>query len=219
MCGESRTHGSEVEVRAVIRHIDYNKPQGYWDDQLAYITEKRNRQMRDAVNKAARLVVGNCVEYQIGTVVFGWNQGQRQESNLGKTTQSFVQIPTAKLKQRVKQLCAEYSIKFIETEESYTSKASFLDGDQLPTFGAKPQGWKPTGKRVQRGIYRTARGQLINADLNGAANIIRKVETQLNLCLAKVCRQVLTLATRFRIWETKTKKRNRVALAPCVASV
>jgi len=195
------------------------KPQGYWDDQLAHITEKRNRQMRDAVNKAARLVIDHCIKYQIGTVVFGWNQGQRQEAALGKTTQSFVQIPTAKLKERIKQLCEEYCIKFVETEESYTSKSSFLDGDFLPTFGAKPEGWKPSGKRVKRGMYRTGKGQLINADLNGAANILRKVETQLGLSLVKVCRQVLTLATRFRIWETKTKKRSGTASACHVATV
>ncbi|NES68147.1 MAG: IS200/IS605 family element transposase accessory protein TnpB, partial [Okeania sp. SIO2D1] len=192
------------------------KPQGYWDGQLAEITEKRNRQMRDAVNKAARLIVNHCLEHQIGVIVFGWNQGQRQGTDLGKTTQSFVQIPTAKLKERVKQLCTEHSIKFIETEESYTSKASFLDSDFLPTFGEKPvcvafrrKGWKQSGKRVKRGMYRTAKGILINADLNAAANILRKVETQLGLSLVKVCRQVLTLATRFYIWETKTKKATR----------
>jgi IS605 OrfB family transposase len=109
------------------------KPQGYWDERLAHITEKRNPQMRDAVNKAARLVVDHCIQNQIGTVVFGWNEGQRQEVTLGNTTQSFVQIPTAKLKERVKQLCEYYGIKFVETEESYTSKSSFLDGDFLPT--------------------------------------------------------------------------------------
>ncbi|WP_210407253.1 RNA-guided endonuclease TnpB family protein [Hydrocoleum sp. CS-953] len=191
-----------------------SKPQGYWDEQLVQITEKRNRQMRDAVNKAARLVVNHCIEHQIGTVVFGWNQGQRQESKLGKTTQSFVQIPTAKLKERVKQLCLEYGIKFVETEESYTSKASFLDGDVLPTFGEKPEGWKPSGKRLKRGMYHTGKGLLVNADLNGAANILRKVETQLGLSLVKVCRRVLTLATRFPIWETKTKKATRCGFSP-----
>ncbi len=195
------------------------KPQGYWDDQLAQITEKRNRQMRDAVNTAAKLVVDHCIEHQIGTVVFGWNQGQRQEAQLGKTTQSFVQIPTAKLKERVKQLCEYYGIKFVETEESYTSKASFLDGDFLPIFGAKPEGWTPSGRRVKRGMYRTNKGILINADLNGAANIMRKVETQLGLSLVKVCRQALTLATRFRIWETKAKKLRGTALASLVATV
>ncbi len=68
-------------------------------------------------------------------------------------------------------------------------------------------------------MYRTGKGFLVNADLNGAANILRKVETQLDLCLAKVCRQVLTLATRFRIWETKAKKRSGKALAYHVATV
>jgi IS605 OrfB family transposase len=175
--------------------------------------------MRDAVNKAAKLVIDHCIKYQIGTVVFGWNNGQRQEAKLGKTTQAFVQIPTAKLKKRIEQLCEYHGIKFVETEESYTSKASFLDGDFLPTYGEKPETWKPTGKRVKRGMYCTGKGILINADLNGAANIMRKVETQLGLSLVKVCRQVLTLATRFKIWETKTKKRNRTALASGVATV
>lgn len=203
----------------LVATLKEGKPQGYWDEQLAHITEKRNRQMRDAVNKAARLVIDHCIKHSIGTVVFGWNQGQRQEAQLGKTTQSFVQIPTAKLKERVRQLCEYYGIRFVETEESYTSKTSFLDGDFLPTFGAKPEGWTPSGKRVKRGMYRTGTGKLINADLNGAANILRKVETQLGLNLIKVCRQVLTLATRFRIWETKTKKRNGTALASRVATV
>jgi IS605 OrfB family transposase len=195
------------------------KPQGYWDEQLAQITEKRNRQMRDAVNKAARLVVDHCIKYHIGTVIFGWNQGQRQEAKLGKTTQAFVQIPTAKLKKRIEQLCEYHGIKFVEAEESYTSKASFLDGDFLPTYGEKPETWKPTGKRVKRGMYCTGKGVLINADLNGAANIMRKVETQLGLSLVKVCRALLTVPTRFKIWETKTKKRNRTALASGVATV
>ena len=68
-------------------------------------------------------------------------------------------------------------------------------------------------------MYRTNKGILINADLNGAANIMRKVETQLGLNLVKVCRQVLTLATRFRIWETKTKKHRGTVLASLVATV
>jgi IS605 OrfB family transposase len=113
-----------------------NQSQGFWSKQLAGITEKRNRQVRDAVNKAARLIINHCLENRIGTVVFGWNKGQRQEINLGtKTNQKFVQIPTARLKDRISQLCQQYGLRFVETEESYTSKASFLDSDLLPTFG------------------------------------------------------------------------------------
>jgi putative transposase len=93
-----------------------------------------------------------------------------KEINLGsKTNQSFVQIPTARLKDRISQLCEQHGIRFIETEESYTSKASFLDSDELPKFGEKPEGWKESGKRVNRGLYRSKDGSKINADCNGAA--------------------------------------------------
>jgi IS605 OrfB family transposase len=96
--------------------------------------------MRDATNKAARIVINHCIDHKIGTVVFGWNVGQKDSINLGsKTNQKFVQVPTARLKNRIAQLCEQYGIKFVETEESYTSKTSFLDNDVLPTFGAKPE--------------------------------------------------------------------------------
>ena len=58
-----------------------NKPEDFWSNRLAAITEKRNRQMRDGVNKAARLVINQCLKHQIGTIVFGWNQGNKQEIN------------------------------------------------------------------------------------------------------------------------------------------
>ena len=85
----------------------------------------------------------------MGNVLFWWNKGRRPEINLGsKTNQIFVQIPTARLKDRISQVCERHGIRFMETEESYTSKASFLDADELPTFGAKPEGWKESGRRV-----------------------------------------------------------------------
>jgi putative transposase len=181
--------------------LKQGQSQGFWSKQLAGITEKRNRQVRDAVNKVARIVLSHCVENRIGTVVFGWNKGQRQEINLGsKTNQNFVQIPTAKLKDRIAQLCEQYDIQFVETEESYTSKASFLDLDELPTFGAKPEGWKESGKRVKRGLYRSKDGFKINADCNGAANILRKVAAKLGFNLDGVSRGALIAPLKVRIW-------------------
>lgn len=188
--------------------LKLSKLQGFWSDELANITEKRNRQTRDAINKAARLVINHCLTHRIGTVVFGWNQRNKDGIKLGKkNNQEFVQIPTARLKERIKQLCEQYGIEFLETEESYTSKASFLDGDFLPVFGSKPQGWKPSGKRVKRGMYCTKNGQFLNADANGAANILRKVEIQLGLDLAKVCRGYLTAPSRVFLWNSKKTKR------------
>ncbi|WP_293063066.1 transposase [Okeania sp. SIO2B3] len=134
-----------------IATIKEGKPQGFWSKKLACITEKRNRKMRDAVNKAARLVINHCLKHGIGRIVFGWNKRQKDSIDIGsKNNQKFVQIPTAKLKERITQLCKLYGVKFIETEESYTSQASFLDGDFLPTIGEKPKSWKASGKRIKR---------------------------------------------------------------------
>jgi putative transposase len=178
-----------------------NKPQGFWSRTLAQITEKRNRQMRDAVNKAARLVINHCLDNGIGLIVFGWNKGQKDSANMGKkTNQKFVSVPTAKLKDRIAQLCEQYGIQFEETEESYTSKASFLDNDQLPKFGEKPEQWQSSGKRVKRGLFRTATFGYINADCNGAANILRKVKEKLGFDLSGLTRGVLTAPIRIRLW-------------------
>ena len=155
---------------------------------------------RQILFKAARLVINWCLKNQVSNIVFGWNQGNKDGINIGKkNNQEFVQIPTARLKNRIAQLCEQHSIKFIETEESYTSKASFLDNDFLPTFGEKPEGWKPLGKRVKRGLYQDSQGRLINADCNGAANILRKVATQLGINLAEVGRASLNVPQRYKL--------------------
>ncbi len=181
--------------------IKEKKPQGFWSNKLAAITEKRNRQMRDAVNKAARLMINHCLVHQIGTIVFGWNQRQKDSSSMSKiNNQKFVSIPTAKLKNRIAQLCEQYGLRFVETEESYTSKASFVDNDFLPTFGEKTEGWKSSGKRTHRGLFRTKFNQYINADANGAANILRKVSTTLDLDLSEVSSGALTTPLRIALW-------------------
>ncbi len=174
---------------------------GYWSKQLERLTENRNRTMRDAINKAARKVIDHCLDNNLGTVVFGWNKGMKDGANMGaKTNQKFVQIPTGRLKDRIAQLCEQYGIRFVETEESYTSKASFVDLDVLPRFGEKPEGWQASGKRIKRGLYKTALGWLINADCNGSANIGRKVATILGLDLSGVSRGSLSSPLRVPLW-------------------
>ncbi|GAB4306726.1 MAG: hypothetical protein Kow0091_11280 [Geminocystis sp.] len=110
-----------------VAKLKEGKPQGFWSDDLARTTEIRNRQMRDFINKSARYIVNFCRHHRIGTIIFGWNQGQKQSVNIGKkNNQSFVQIPMAKIKDRIHQLCDEHGLKFVELPEAYTSKASFL---------------------------------------------------------------------------------------------
>ncbi len=204
----------------LVAKLKQGKPQGFWSNRLAHITEKRNRQMRDAINKAARIVVGHCIDNSIGNIVFGWNKRNKDSINLGsQNNQTFVQIPTTKLKQRIAQLCQLYGINFVETEESYTSQSSFLDNDILPVFGNKPEGWKSLGKRVKRGLFVTAKGIKINADLNGCANILKKVKEQLDINLAKTARGLLTVPQRVFLWKNNCKKRRTTALASFGATV
>jgi IS605 OrfB family transposase len=162
--------------------------------------------MRDAINKAARLIINYCLTNNLGTVVFGWNKENKQYINLGKqNNQNFVQIPTAKLKNRIKQLCDEYGIQFLKTEESYTYKSSFFDNDILPTYGEKSdeQEYEFVGKRVFRGLFRTAQKFFVNADCNGAANILKKVAVTLGLNLSGISRGALTTPLRVYFWATQ----------------
>ncbi|WP_340626558.1 transposase [Aphanizomenon flos-aquae] len=191
-----------------VANIKEGKPQGFWSNRLAAITEKRNRQMRNAVNKAARIVINHCIDNKIGTIVFGWNERQKDSADLGKkNNQKFVQIPTAKLKGRIAQLCEQYGIVFVETEESYTSKTSFLDNDVLPTFGAKPEGWKSSGIRITRGQFRTSTGIKINADCNGAVNIIKKVAAIFKFDLSGVGRGALSAPKKVLLWTLQKSPR------------
>jgi putative transposase len=179
------------------------KAQDYWDSTLDDLTRKRNHQMRDMVNKAARQAVNHCLKYGIGTIVVGWNDGIKDGSNMGKkNNQQFVQMPLARIHTRIEQLCSIYGIQYSKSEEANTSAASYLDGDSLPAHGQKPDGWKASGRRVQRGLYRTKDQSLVNADLNGAANILRKVAGTLGIDLSRLGRRCLSTVGRIRLWLT-----------------
>ncbi len=190
------------------------KPEFYWDANLDRVQRKRNNQMRDGINKATRFIINRCLSdsakptlrERIGNLIIGWNERQKDSANMGRRgNQNFVTIPTKRLIERLKQLCPEYGIKLTITEEAYTSKASFLDEDSLPRHGEKPSGWKPSGRRVRRGLYKTAKGYLVNADCNGAANIARKVAAQLSLDLTKVGSGSLTLPHRYDVFNSLKK--------------
>ncbi|AFZ27999.1 transposase, IS605 OrfB family, central region [Cylindrospermum stagnale PCC 7417] len=177
------------------------KPESYWDNWLDRVTRKRNHQMRDGINKAAKLIINHCLKYGIGTLLIGWNEGFKSNANMGKiNNQKFVQMPLGKLKTRLMQLCDLHGIRFQETEEAYTSIASFLDGDSLPKYGEKPVGWKASGERIKRGLYKSGNSSIVNADLNGSANILRKVASNLSLDLGLLGRRCLTNAARVRLW-------------------
>lgn len=148
---------------------------GFTNQQVKLVV-KRNNQVRDYLNKTARFIVNHCITHQIAQMIVGYNSKIKQEINIGKcNNQNFVQIPFHSLRSKLKALCKRYGLTYIEQEESYTSKASAVDGDEIPVYNAdNPSTHSFSGRRVQRGLYRTKDGHLVNADLNGSANIGRK---------------------------------------------
>jgi putative transposase len=141
------------------------------------ITNTRNRRIDHYMHTASKRIIDVLVQEGIGALVIGKNDGWKQEANMGKrTNQNFVNIPHARFIQMLTYKAELVGIRVQITEESYTSKASFLDRDPLPVY-ASGNGEKQTfsGKRVKRGLYRASNGRYINADINGAGNIIRKV--------------------------------------------
>lgn len=114
-------------------------------------------------------------EMSVEKVFIGKNTGWKQEVALGKkTNQTFVNIPYNTFISQLAYKCKLRGIEVIEQEESYTSKASFVDHDEIPVYGETEEKPQFSGKRVSRGLYKTKQGFLINADINGSYNILVK---------------------------------------------
>lgn len=143
------------------------------------ITRDRNNKVNDYMSKVARKVIDYCIVNDIGTLVTGYNETFQQGSNIGKqnnqNNQNFVNIPYGQLRNKLEYLCELNDIVFVKQEESYTSKASFWDGDDIPVYNAdNPKEYQFSGSRIHRGLYKTAGGKTVNADVNGALNIMKK---------------------------------------------
>ena len=166
---------------------------------LEKITLKRNNRVNDCLKKTARYIINFCIANDIGTIICGYNPDFKRNINLGaKINQQFTQISFGALRRQLKNHCTRYGMNYIEQEESYTSKASFLDLDELPVFDVEtPYTGTFSGKRIRRGLYRSKSGRLINADVNGAANILRKSKQKVNF--EQLCMGLLDSPLRIRV--------------------
>ena len=137
----------------------------------------RNRELKlqSELHKVTSFLSLYFDEMAIEKVFVGKNQGWKQEISLGKkTNQTFTQIPFTTFISQLTYKCSARGIEVVEQEESYTSKASFLDNDEIPVYKniqTKPQF---SGKRISRGLYKAKDGSLLNADVNGSYNILVK---------------------------------------------
>ena len=164
-----------AELSSILQKGEDSKHSEKHSKRLNAISAKRDRFFRDYFYKVSHNILRYAVENDIDTIVVGKNQEWKQNINHGKqNNQTFTAIPFARFTFIFRLLCAKYGIQYIETEESYTSKASFLDMDEIPTYRESDKKHHFSGKRTKRGIYKSSDGTKLNADINGASNIIRK---------------------------------------------
>ncbi|MEG4502073.1 transposase [Microcoleus sp. F6_B4] len=139
------------------------------------LTRCRHQKVDNYLHHTSRLIVDHLVAKQIGTLVIGKNAQWKTEIDLGKqTNQNFVSIPHARLIEMLEYKTRLVGINVIVQEESYTSRANFLNLDPIPVYGKTDKDPVFQGKRIKRGLYKTSGGQLINSDVNAAYNILRK---------------------------------------------
>jgi len=140
------------------------------------LERKRNNRMNYHMCKTTRIIFNYCIEHDIGNIVIGYNPDWKRNIDIGRqNNQNFVNIPHGNLRQKLNSLCERYGINYVEQEESYTSKSDFFANDDLPTWNAdNPKNYSFSGKRISRGQYKSSNGKIINADCNGALNIMRK---------------------------------------------
>jgi IS605 OrfB family transposase len=164
----------------------YNKRKAELQKQLGHtgttkrlerMTNKRNRRIDHYMHIVSHRIIDVLVKEGIGVLCIGKNDGWKQNSEMSKrTNQNFVQIPHARFIAMLTYKAELVGIRVQVTEESYTSKASFLDRDPLPVRRPNDDTkYTFSGQRVERGLYRASNGRYINADINGSYNIIRKV--------------------------------------------
>ena len=136
---------------------------------------KRNEQLRNYIGYYTNKLIEILKNEKISKLVVSYNKGWKQNINIGsKNNQNFVYIPFRKILDILKYKLKDNGIEYKEQEESYTSKASYLDNDDIPIYKKETKEIKFSGKRITRNIYKSKYGKVINADLNGALNILKK---------------------------------------------
>ena len=149
---------------------------------ISSLNLKRNNKINDYLHKSSTFIVNYLVSNNISTLIVGHNKEWKQNIKIGKkNNQNFVSIPHSRFKELLKYKCELEGIKYIEIEESYTSKCSFLDNEEI----CKHTSYK--GKRVKRGLFKSNDGTLINADVNGSLNILKKVVGNFDYDPIEVC--------------------------------
>jgi len=166
---------TKARYTSEIRSGKNHKQGTFHTKRLSKLDRVRHLKIKDYFHKTSYKIVQKCIEDDVGTLIIGKNDDFKKNVKLQKKIkQNFTHIPFVLLINMIRYKAEASGIEVIVHEESYTSKASFLDNDPIPTYGDGFKG-RFSGKRIKRGLYRTSEGYMINADVNAAYNIMRKV--------------------------------------------
>lgn len=160
-----------------IAHYNSKKKEKEYTLKQTRITEKRNRRIEDYLNKTTRYIINKAIKEKVSEIIIGWNRGMKEKgiknkelTNLEKQriNQTIIQIPIGRLKEKIIYQARIKNIKCTIINESYTSKCSFYDSEEIKYHN------KYLGERIKRGLYETKEKRIVNADINGALNILKK---------------------------------------------
>lgn len=150
-------------------------------NRMRSLTDMRRRRMEAYYHSATNEVVRQLQRAEVSTLVIGYNTGMKTASKMSKNSNhKFIPIPHKKILDELARKCEENNIDVVWTEESYTSKSSFIDNDPLPVYG-KAGNVVFSGTRASRSMYKTASGKYIPADVNAALNIIKKIAPRFSM--------------------------------------
>lgn len=172
---------------------DKQNIKGYTKQQFL-LKRKRENRIKDVMRKTAKYILDYCIDNDIGTIVVGHNKGWKQGINIGKkNNQNFVQVPFGYLMSMLESKCREYGLRYLEIQESHTSKCSAIDNEEIKHHD------EYVGKRVKRGLFKSKDGILINSDVNGAINIVRKSKVTSMEVTPEMIKGIVAFPKRIRI--------------------
>jgi putative transposase len=174
------------------------------------LTRKRNSKIEDYLHKASRVIVNHLVSNNIKTLVIGLNKGWKQDINLGKrNNQNFVSLPFSRFIKMLSYKCALVGIIVVTRNESYTSKCSFLDNEDIKKHT------KYSGTRSRRGLFKASDGRMINADVNASLNILKLHLLEEEAWNEEVYSNLVEVCSTPSVFTVKNKQKRKTQINKC----
>ena len=213
--------GKQILIKTLRKNLKPNqKYLAYKTKRINNLHIKRENKVSNYIYKSCRIIIDYCLSHNVSKLVLGYNNDFQKggfeypktwdelsnmdkhyiKNNIKSNNQRFINIPFGKIRNRLNYLCNLHNIELIICEESYTSQASFYDNDEIPVYEKNNiNTYTFSGKRIKRGLYVTKDEKMINADINGALNILKKSSVCDNLVIDNLRHRGANTPLRLRV--------------------